>query len=38
MEFNAETIIGLIVGLLNKIFEILEINYAIGLTKPEAAE
>ena len=36
MEFNLDTIIALVVGLINKIFEILEINYAVDFKKPEA--
>ncbi len=38
MEFNLDSIIKAIVDLLNKILEILEVDYVIDFAKPEAPE
>lgn len=37
MEINIDTIIKAIVDLLNKILEILEVNYVLGFSKNEEA-
>lgn len=36
-EINVDTILGFIIGLLNKVFEIVEIDYRIVFTKNEEA-
>lgn len=36
-EINVDTILGLIIGLLNKVFEIVEIDYRIVFNKKDDA-